>query len=546
VARLVPQYSPARTRVAQADSEAETLSLLQKELPEAYTVFHSVHWTRERSDTTAFGEIDFVIVNQSGQVLVIEQKNGAVEETPEGLVKDYGTSRKNLQTQIDRSISSIRKKYGDQHPGQGLIVDYLLYCPDYVLTGVNAAAIDRSRVVDARSRATLAQKVQQLTGPGSAADAAARERVLAFFRQSYEVVPDVGAHIASGERAYTRLSHGLLDIVRNLDFEPFRLRIQGVAGCGKTQVALHYLTVEASPEKPTLYVCFNRPLRDHMEELIPQKPGLLIETFHGLCALALEAAGNAPDFSRQAEPDFWKTLVEQVIGIDVPEHLKFARIIVDEGQDFAQEWWDVLQLFLRDDYQLLWLEDPSQNLQGRPPIKTPATVTYHATVSYRTPQSIAKFIAKTHGINFSSGIPVPGLGVGVHEYDRPEDQEKILNGVINKLRQTGFRNEDIAILTCSGLDRSPLYGLREIAGVPIRKFTREYTSDRRPVYTEGSLLFDSVHRFKGRQMPAVILTDVDPPEDASRAPSPLMLCGMTRAMTRLDMTIRKGGGSSSR
>lgn len=546
MARLVPDYSPARLYAGQHDGELETLTRLQKELPSSYTVFHSVHWTRERSDATAFGEIDFVIVNQSGHVLVIEQKNGAVEESPEGLIKNYGATRKNLRTQVDRSISSIRRKYGDQHSGQGLVVDYLLYCPDYVLTGVNAAAIDASRVIDARSRHSLAEAIQRLLGGGNGADEAVQVGVLGFFRQSFEVVPDVGAHIASGERAYTRLSHGLLDIVQNLDFQPFRLRIQGVAGSGKTQVALHYLTAEASPDRPTLYVCFNRPLRDHMEQLAPPRQGTLIETFHGLCALALDAVGQSIAFPQQADPAFWKDLVERVIAIDVPERLRFSRIIVDEGQDFSQDWWEVLQLFLREDYELVWLEDPLQNLQSRPPIATPATVTYHANISYRTPQSIARFISRAHDTNFRSGIPVPGLGVGVQEYDEPHDQIRMLTAVVNRLRQSGFGNKDIAILTCGGLERSVIYCQDQVAGTPLRKFTREYGPDRRPIYTQGSLLFDSVHRFKGQQMPAVILTDVDPPQTALGQPSPLVFCGMTRAMTRLEMLVRRENAENLR
>ena len=67
--------------------ELETLAYLKKALPGDYTVFHGVHWSKDYAGGTSFGEIDFVIINRSGEVLFIEQKNGPLEERSEGLVK---------------------------------------------------------------------------------------------------------------------------------------------------------------------------------------------------------------------------------------------------------------------------------------------------------------------------------------------------------------------------------------------------------------------------------------------------------------------------
>ncbi len=69
--------------------ELETLQLLKLGLSPEYTVFHGVHWSREYAGYTVYGEIDFVIVNRSGEVLLIEQKNGPLDETAGGLIKNY-------------------------------------------------------------------------------------------------------------------------------------------------------------------------------------------------------------------------------------------------------------------------------------------------------------------------------------------------------------------------------------------------------------------------------------------------------------------------
>ena len=49
-----------------AQRELETLALLARELPDDYTVFHGIHWTRVEHGTALFGEIDFAIVPRAG------------------------------------------------------------------------------------------------------------------------------------------------------------------------------------------------------------------------------------------------------------------------------------------------------------------------------------------------------------------------------------------------------------------------------------------------------------------------------------------------
>jgi len=93
------------------NAELKALQMLKTELPNDFTIFHGVHWSRGYEAWTHFGEIDFVGLNRSGEVLFIEQKNGCLEETDEGLVKRYGTEEKNVAQQVHRSIHKVREKF---------------------------------------------------------------------------------------------------------------------------------------------------------------------------------------------------------------------------------------------------------------------------------------------------------------------------------------------------------------------------------------------------------------------------------------------------
>lgn len=96
MAYIVPS-DISRLALAGAQSpELETLRMLKSDLSNDYTLFHGVHWAREYEAWTHFGEIDFVVLNRSGEVLFIEQKNGILEESEAGLIKRYDESAKNV------------------------------------------------------------------------------------------------------------------------------------------------------------------------------------------------------------------------------------------------------------------------------------------------------------------------------------------------------------------------------------------------------------------------------------------------------------------
>ena len=162
------QIFPSDIQAAQADGESpdelETLVMLRDGLAEDYLVYHSVHWSAVRPRYTDFGEIDFVIVNTSGHVLVIEQKNGPMVEGPQGLEKHYSDDNKKLvNTQVQRNLGNLRKKFSRAHPrSPSLSVDYMIYCPDHRIVDLNAVGVDRQRTIDAQSKNSLAERVDEL------------------------------------------------------------------------------------------------------------------------------------------------------------------------------------------------------------------------------------------------------------------------------------------------------------------------------------------------------------------------------------------------
>lgn len=526
--------------------EIETLRTLKRELTNDYTIFHGVHWTREYRGWTHFGEIDFVILNRSGDLLFVEQKNGTLSEDENGLWKDYEDNSKSPVDQVHRSIDKVRQKFQWRHgKHRPLQVDYIVYLPDYRVRDLNAVGLDASRIVDAQHSGSLSMRIQELLGAGVAASDGWYEKVHEFFCQTFEVVPDIQAHRDSHERTFVRQVGPVATILTNLEMRPFRLRFTGTAGSGKSLVARHFFARASAEGKKVLLTCFNRPLAERLKSRVPRNG--LVDTFHGFCVEFLKNRGRAPDFEQaDGDPEFWRRFPELVTAERIPDEWLFDSLVVDEGQDFDQEWLEILELFLRDDADILWLEDPDQNLQGKPSVITEGFVGYRCPVNYRSPESIARFIRNTLPFDFELGNDLPGMGAGVHGYQDSEEQPKAVAKIVHDLVRRGFSHDDMVIITSRGARNSIFSEIEEVGGIRLRRFTGNYDSQGNQVLTDGQLTFDSIYRFKGQEAPAVILVDVDPQNDRIDREERLLYCGMTRATVRLDMVVCTGNPENRR
>ena len=526
--------------------ELDTLQQLKTQLPNDYTVFHGVHWSREYDARTQFGEIDFVVLNRAGKVLFIEQKNGALQETGSSLVKHYDDGDKDIAHQLQRSINKVREKFQWSHGKQmNLAVDYLFYCPDYRVKNLNAVGLSADRIVDAAGKEGLAARIQSILEPGETGNDGWYDKVEEFFHQTFELVPDIHTHIGSQEKQFVRQGGALATILTNLEMQPYRLKVAGTAGSGKSLFARRFLDREAGEGLKVLLVCYNRPLADRMRK---SAGGVgTINTFMGFCDDFLKSRGLALKYSDMNDnPDFWRNVLEQVMDQDVPEDWKFDTLIVDEGQDFEAEWLEILRLFLQKGANVLWLEDSDQNIYSKPPVPLPDFVRYRCAVNYRSPESIAAFISGNLSIQFEQGNHLPGLGVGVHGYDDADEQPKIVGKIVQDLMRQGFTHDDIVVLTCRGVKSSVFSEMDKVGGLELRQFTGDYDSDGNQVWSEGRLTYDSIYRFKGQETPAVILVDVDPNTEHLERAEQLLYCGMTRATVRLDLVVNNGNEYNQR
>lgn len=151
-----------------------------------------------------------------------------------------------------------------------------------------------------------------------------------------------------------------------------RVRISGSAGSGKTLVALEKCARLATAGRRVMFLCHNPLLAEFATALVPNA-GVYVTDFCGWIEATL-AENPTGEWSHYFEPT-GDQLSRFVQYLEASEE-KFDAIVVDEAQDFRDEWWHAVEKALRPDAEatLYLFHDNKQSLlprRGNYPITEP-------------------------------------------------------------------------------------------------------------------------------------------------------------------------------
>lgn len=150
-------------------------------------------------------------------------------------------------------------------------------------------------------------------------------------------------------------------------------RVRGAAGSGKTQVLSYRAANIASKGKNVLILTFNITLWHYIRDMIERSTfnfdwkHITITHFHGFCNDILNEYGEKWPSDLGSDESVFRTSIPQLILniVNGKEHFKYDAILIDEGQDYFFEWYEMLCEFLNEQNELVIFCDKKQNIYGR-------------------------------------------------------------------------------------------------------------------------------------------------------------------------------------
>lgn len=170
------------------------------------------------------------------------------------------------------------------------------------------------------------------------------------------------------------LSEGARNIAKNPNGATMR-RVRGSAGCGKTYGLAARAAALAAEGQSVLVLSYNVTLTHYLRKLVARHSAsygsdptkVTCIHFHGYCGRLVEEAkarGVAMTVADGTKgPD---TVIRQAISASEQDvRLPYDAILVDEGQDFELDWWNLLRQQVRPGGEMLLVADPTQNIYGQ-------------------------------------------------------------------------------------------------------------------------------------------------------------------------------------
>lgn len=500
------------------NAEVKVYDALRSQLSSRYVLFYSRPWIGTNHDgTEKEGEADFVVASAEAGFVVIEVKGGGVGrdgKTDDWFSVDREGRRhaiKDPVRQASRSKNELLERLrahqalGGRWIGAGIAIVLPDSTGAEMLEGLSTPR-DQFALRDQMEKLGrwVAGRLESTSpdGKGSLGEdgVATLERLLA---PSFQLrIPLALSIDADHERVITvtEQQYALLEFLAGHK----RAAISGAAGSGKTVLALHK-AMELARENPghrVLLTCYNAALASWLARSGRKLKNLYVMSFHGLCTSVAKDAGIPLGDGGQSSEYFNTTLPNALNdAVTARPELRFDAVVVDEGQDFSDEWLDALQLVLKHPDDTFWLfYDDNQRLYSRraETIDGMPRAPFALRRNVRNPRPVFDRLLPLIGDAIVTPLGPQGRPVEEIRVDRKSLPAKLSSLIRRLTEDEQVDPDDIAVL---------VHAPKRAAEIcPDRKFARVGTcrAEDEPL---GRVCVDTVKRFKGLERKVIILVD---------------------------------------
>ena len=344
-----------------------------------------------------------------------------------------------------------------------------------------------------------------------------------------------------------------------------RIRVEGVAGSGKSRIVVWEALRLSKLGKRVAIACYNdllaNELRSDIKAILKKEHEnkdnggieygpIEVNAYSDWCEKYTKVADNRPEmgtdkslyYDIELPQAFAKAQSKLHKDKKQREKFFFDAVLIDEAQDFSSIWIDTLISLLQDTERGLVrvFYDPAQRLynDGRNGIDNEQVQAMPIMVlnrAFRNTKKILKWIESNTNIRLQcfNNTP-PGKPVKeIHYSDKSEEEKLLISCYEELMSKYKFSPEDILVVSMRSEASSGIKGLKDDRFIWNKVGGKKLTKDKVNIV--------SVRRIKGLDALAVILVDVEEPEEISKRENwkRLLLVGASRAKKLLTVIRKK-------
>ena len=507
------------TTVSQA--EQRLYALFQEQLDDSYVVFHSVRWLwPDQRGNACDGEADFVIAHPTQGVLVLEVKGGGIARD---MRKGLWTST-NYKGEVFEIKDPVKQAKANKHKllavlrtsvRKYMVIGYAVAFPDILTHSQRLGPdlppeilLDLSHLSSLGAWVKRAMKYwwkEELPNRRFALGEQGIRALMGILGKQVEFRPALWGQLTDEHRELVHLTqqqYTILDVLNN----QHQALISGFAGSGKTMLALEKAVRLERQGFRVLLVCYNSHLAQDLRARVSWGINLFIYHFHDLCMKIAQETGMEEIVNAVRNDEYFRTVLPQALRgsaqrrrVISPASLPqtYNAILVDEGQDFYEEWWSALQeLFPQGQENLFYIfYDNNQRLYPTPLSYPIASAPYLLTVNCRTTQAIHhRFMRFYPGTETCTARGPQGRPPVLIHSPTGELQQTMEATVTRLTQEQGIPLQEMMILTPFSRQKSHLRPVKELMSWSNEK---------------GQALISTIHAAKGLERPVVLLAELE-------------------------------------
>jgi hypothetical protein len=522
-----------------SEGEAEVFQALRKLDDDCY-VFHSLRWLSPNGAAptvkrkVAQGEADFAVLNPRHGILIIEVKSGGIRcAGGRWFQKNRFTRVENEifdpEKQASRSVFALKDAVDRALPfGERCKIFSAVWFPSVKFPRTNLPlnyspemVLDEECLRDpseALLRAFSFWETPFLDANRTKLSPSGVKVLINTIAPAFSIVPSIRSAFETREQQFVRLTSEQARILEFLD-EQRSAVIAGGAGTGKTVLALEKAKRLSAAGQNVLFLCFNSGLRKFLRTF-QNIPRVTFHTFHSL-ASSYQAIRHCP------VEDLPARFIDMLASDDFA--WEYDNIVVDEGQDFDDEWLEWLAIRNKGAFYVFY--DPLQNIYRPklPPWIENAECRLVLKRNCRNTVQIARTSSRCIGRDFvANDASIKGTRPTLYNCSSDTAARETVDRIVRlRSAELGLKAHEIALLTMQTTDESVLSGTKKIAAFAISN-----------EFELGAVCFTTVRKFKGLEAKLVVIVDVRLDQFKEDEWKTRMYVGASRAMHELHVVVQ--------